>query len=87
MVCINYKVIYQFKFSEQTNDYVKFFDCENKAFQLVYSLLDKDIEDLNLAITYDLTMFEAVHLIDSFIKSINPSNYYILSKQTIYYAA
>ncbi len=87
MVNISYKVVYQFKFGEQSIDYVKFFDCENKAFQFVYSILDKDIAGLNLAITYDLTIYEAVHLIDSFMKTISPSNFYILNKQTIHYAA
>jgi hypothetical protein len=86
MVTTNYKVTYQYKFGEQANDYIKFFDCENKAFQFVYSILDKDIEALNLSITYDLTLHEAVMLIDSFMKTVNPSNFYILMKQTIHYA-
>jgi hypothetical protein len=82
----SYKVVYQYKFNEYSEDYVKFFEDENKSFQFLYTIIDRDVTNLNLCLSYDLTIYETVMLIDSFMKTVNPSNFYILSKTTIHYA-
>ena len=86
MVKTTYQVTYEYQYGDKNRAYQKTFENEHQCAQFMYIILDRDTENLNLIMPYSITFQEAVLRIDSFVKELNPMNYYILKKIVIHSA-